>query len=43
MEQPNEAIIVFEDSREIDALISMLEEFKIKSSGFLGTWHEKHT
>lgn len=37
--EDRKAEIVFNDLREVDELITMLERFKKECSGYLGGWH----
>ena len=37
-----EAKLVFDDLREVDMLISMLERFKIECGNYFDNWHSEH-
>lgn len=36
--EPSRASILFDDSREIDALIDALQKFKIRNEQYIGHW-----
>ena len=41
LEEDKRAEIVFDDLREVDELITMLERFKKECSGYIGSWHRQ--
>lgn len=41
LEEDKRVEIVFDDLREVDELITMLERFKKECSGYIGSWHRQ--
>ena len=39
--EDKKAEIIFDDLREVDELITMLERFREECSGYLGSWHRR--